>query len=57
MLNDQMLLLNPFLYSKLMDWSFDLLHRGHGNLLYEHMECEQLVPAKFSWAHSVFFSL
>ena len=26
-----------------MDWFFTLLHRGHGNLLYEYMECEQLI--------------
>ena len=29
-----------------MDWRFTLLHRGHGNLLYEHMECEQLILVK-----------
>ena len=33
------------LYSKLMDWNFSLLRSGHGNLLYEHMECEQLILA------------
>ena len=31
-----------------MDWYFDLLHRGDGDLLYEHMECEQLIPEKLS---------
>ena len=41
-----------------MDWCFTLLHRGHGNLLYEHMECKKLFLAKL-FAHSfrVFQSL
>ena len=30
-----------------MDWYFFMLYRGHGTLLYEHMECEQIIPAKF----------
>ena len=30
-----------------MDWLFILLHRGYGNLLYEHMECELLILLKF----------
>ena len=45
-LNDQNAAAQQQLCSKLMDRYFDLLHRGHGDLLYEHMECEQLIPAK-----------
>ena len=48
-LNDQNAAAQQQLCSKLMDRYFDLLHRGHGDLLYEHMECEQqLIPAKKS---------
>ena len=45
------------LCSKLMDWYFDLLHRGHGDLLYEYMECEQLIPTKKLSVHSFQYML
>ena len=34
-----------------MGWFISLLHRGHGNLLYEHMECEATRPKRNS-SHS-----
>ena len=43
-------------YSEHVVWYFFMLYRGHGYLLYEHMECEQLIPLKLFCTHSGFFS-
>ena len=40
-----------------MGWLYNLLLRGHDNLLYEHMECEQLIQAKLFYLFSVLQSL